>query len=217
MHETPEHIGQSYGFNVVVYDQQYWGVPQSFGNVSLEHISISSYPGILSASNQDELDIKIFETWSKRNQLSEPMLFRQICGHNLVGYTGRFYAVPTGLGEIRLEAINIEDYAEIISSASLNTLYDKVIETDCKKRINQPPHLAESTDQHNIVYYQEQFIAIPKILGNVRLEIGNVAAYKGLKKSGSLIELKDAIVAAGSQKGPAAFLQRIMNHIVVDS
>ncbi len=210
--EMPQKLGQFYGYNEVNYNQLYWGIPQSMGQIKLERIVLSEYPEIINAFTQDELEIKIFEAWMAQNRPKDPICFKQIFGHSLVGFRGKYYGIPAEVGEVRLEKIDVNDETDFIVSDALSDLVDKVIEKIFIGNANPVPLLVMNLNEYNIVCFQKQFIALPKHFGDVRLEETDLNALKGVIRSNSIRELREAVFAK-KQIGLNKFLRRIVKRI----
>lgn len=211
MNNDPQFIKTFFGYNVVAYKQWFWAIPQSLGNIKLEKIELSEYPDILSGTSQDELEITIFTTWIAHNNPTAPTLFRQVYGYNLVAFQGNFFAIPLNLGDIQLENVNVTQTPEILINTHLDNLYDQVVEKDCKQRVNQPPHLAMSINQHNIVYYNKTFFAVPKHLGHVEID-KDAAHHKSILQSDNLSVLKNKLLSE-SRNHLQEFLRPLLSRI----
>lgn len=114
---SPKLLGAFEGYNVVAYNNCFYGLPLSLGHIDLKQESGRNLPGIIVADSVNEVKAAI-----KKIILSTPRLIGTYKGYNLVLYEEYAYGLPISSGHIDITKAKNQNLAETIKATTLLSL-----------------------------------------------------------------------------------------------
>ena len=158
----PELIFPYENYNIVEYDNIYYGLPHSAGSLDLQKTDLSKIKGILKGSLVKEVMIQI-DTLSnsniKKNNESlkaPPILIETIDNYNIVEYDNIYYGLPHSAGSLDLQKTDLSKIKGILKGSLVKEVMiqiDTLSNSNIKKNnesLKAPPILIETLDNDNI-------------------------------------------------------------------
>lgn len=104
---SPPRLVDSYkGYNIVDYNKQFYGVPQSMGTLDLSKKEDRGREGILVGKDRKEIEQLIDKAIKSQTKVKATNLLPQLVGaykgYNIVDYNNQFYGVPQSMGPLDL-------------------------------------------------------------------------------------------------------------------
>jgi len=149
--------------NIIKFQNKFWGIPQSLGELDLTNLGNFQHPSVLSAASLEGVKKQIDAVVGIH---TEPKLFEEWNDHNIIKFQNKFWGIPQSLGELDLTDLENLQHPSILSVASLEDVKHKI---DVAMNEAAPPEFLEEMNGYNLVKYQNWFYGIPQALMEVCL------------------------------------------------
>ncbi len=172
----PPHLAGAYKeYNIVDYNNSFYGVPQSTGPLDLSKKEDRGRKGILVGKDRRDVEYLIDKAIQSQIKVkavdSSPHLAGSYQGYNIVDYKGSFYAVPQSVGSLDLSKEENKNRAGLLigkERKEVEQMIDKAI-LNQEKAADLSPRLVRSYKGYNIVEYNNRFYGVPQSLGTLDL------------------------------------------------
>lgn len=104
--------------------------------------------------------------------MAPPVLVDSVERYNIIFYDGRFIGIPQSAGGIEVDKVDLASVPGLIVGDTLDSVSSNV-------RANQPPFLAGSVREYNIIRYRGQYIGIPQSAGAIEVDKVDLASIPG--------------------------------------
>ncbi|MBF0606464.1 MAG: glycosyltransferase [Magnetococcales bacterium] len=172
---VPELIDTIDNYNVIKYDNVFYGLPASLGKIDFNDKTQLEHNDIIIGTTLKEVLYLI------REAIHMVPLLLCSCGHyNIVRYRSAFHAIPKSLQRadfIYKSKVNYHDILREKTEKELLTLLEHkdvlhaTSDEELKAIINEigrfQPELVDSLAGYNVVKYKKLFYALPKSLGGI--------------------------------------------------
>ncbi|MDH5763318.1 MAG: hypothetical protein OEZ51_10070 [Nitrospinota bacterium] len=185
--KAPEIITEWNEYNIFKYKKQFWGIPQTLGEVDLTIEKNLEKPSIITAQSLDEVKNSIDAAVGMK---AAPEFLETWYSYNLIKYKNIFWGIPHSLGEVNLTEPTALKNPSLLSAPSLDEIKNQIDET---VGLSQPPELLEEWNQHNILRYQNRFWGVPQNLGALDLTEKKSRENSSLVSADSLVGVKNKI------------------------
>jgi hypothetical protein len=185
--KAPELITDCNEYNIFKYKKQFWGIPQTLGEVDLTIEKNLKKPSIITAQSLDDVKNSIDEAVGMK---ASPEFLETWYSYNLIKYKNIFWGIPHSLGEVNLTEPTVLKDPSLLSAPSLDEIKNQIDET---VGLSQPPELLEEWNQHNILKYQNRFWGVPQNLGALDLTEKKSRENSSLVFADSLVGVKNKI------------------------
>ncbi len=118
---APELIGSHRDYNIVLYAQRFYGLPQKLGPFDLTQNDPMKLSEILVAGSRVAL-IALIEAAASE---SEVTLLLSIGTANIVKFRGRYYSVPQALGEVRWQEMDVATLPGVLVGQTIDEIVAK--------------------------------------------------------------------------------------------
>ena len=174
--QRPPQLIQSfpeYGFNLVKFKGQFFGIPYSLGSIDISQIDIENTSGLIIDNSEGVVRQKILKS-------HPPILVSSLdeYGFNIVSFGGDFFGVPYSLGSIDISQIDSQSLDELIIGSSEEAVREGILKTLGYKT----PELISSVDEFgfSIYSFEGRFFGIPHLFGPIDISKLNLNDVKGV-------------------------------------
>ncbi|MGP0630177.1 hypothetical protein ACTRW9_10740 [Nitrospina sp. 32_T5] len=179
MASNPRLIKEWRGFNIVKFQDHYWGIPQSLGDVDLTQSSFQQVPSLLKDNSPEKVRHKIDDLVDDPNI---PLLIEEWKTYNIVKYQKKYWGIPQSLGDVDLTQSSFQQVPSLLKDNSPEKVRHKIDDLVDDPNI---PLLIEEWNTYNIVKYQKKYWGIPQSLGDVDLTQSSFQQVPSLLKDNS--------------------------------
>jgi hypothetical protein len=184
---SPEFLEERSEYNIIKFKSQFWGIPQTLGEVDLMQEKNLNHPSILSTPLLEDLKSQIDEAIGLS---AAPVLLEDWNNHNIIKHKNRFWSIPHVLGEVDVTQEKIWKDPSIASADSLEMIKSLIDESVA---LTAAPELVGVCNNFNIVKYKNRFWSIPHSLGEADITKQAIMENPSVLTADSLNEAKNQI------------------------
>lgn len=159
--------------------KRYIGAPHGQGELDLGEIDLERQPQLIVGLDREEVTARI-----RAVPLPPRLALGGYHGHNIVEYTGTYYAIPIALGAVDLEQAEHRDDPVIPRDGDLEALKARLVSATADHPEDGLPRLVrEGYYGFNILRFAGAYHAIPQVAGAVDLTVRDPSTVPGSRSA----------------------------------
>ena len=173
-----------HNFNLILYQNRIYGIPQSEGAFEIERVKKDDYSQSFEADSVGKVKEsirKIYEfqqtSAADTRNISPQLIEENFHNFNLILYQNRIYGIPQSEGAFEIERVKKDDYSQSFEADSVGKVKESIRkiyefqQTSAADTRNISPQLIEENFHNfNLILYQNRIYGIPQSEGAFEIE-----------------------------------------------
>ena len=204
-------VEQGYrGYNVLVCDHHFYGVPQSVGAVNSKGLAERRYPGLVFADDLAAVHAAIDRLREKQAVASSSaatsllMVQQGYRGYNILTEDHRFFGVPESVGSVDEAGLRSNQYAGMLVADDIDTMRLRIDAEASRKGVSNETErglvvVEQGYHGYNILTLGQHYFAAPQRLGAVNEAGLRDKRYPEVISGEDLASVRDQIDAVSTK------------------